>query len=204
MFRNLFWDMGGTMFDTYPQVDAMLARVVRERGYAVKTIEVSHLTRRSTDEAITELGRRFRIPEHEFRSAEAALKDSWRSDPPPAMPGLEKVMAAVSGLNVVVTHRDRHSAMSLLETSSIEVDDLICPEDGFPRKPDPTMYLELIHRHGLVQAECLGAGDRSIDAEAAHAAGISAAMITTPKLHLPPGPAEFTVTRLTELLELVG
>src|SRR5690625_1119534 len=73
----------------------------------------------------------------EFRIAEAALKEHWRTSPPPVMPGLQEVMAAVSGKNLVVTHRDRRSATALLQTCGVEVDDLVCPEDGFPRTPDP-------------------------------------------------------------------
>src|SRR5690625_1119533 len=67
MFRHLFWDMGGTMFDTYPQVDATLAQVVRDCGFTLSDIEVSHLTRRSTGEAISTLAQRFDIPAEEFR-----------------------------------------------------------------------------------------------------------------------------------------
>src|SRR5690625_7367154 len=82
MFRHLFWDMGGTMFDTYPQVDATLAQVVRDCGFTLSDIEVSHLTRRSTGEAISTLAQRFDIPAEEFRIAEAALKEHWRTSPP--------------------------------------------------------------------------------------------------------------------------
>jgi len=209
MFYHLFWDMGGTMFDTYPQVDEMLARVVRGRGHEVTNVEVAHLTRRSTRTAIIELSARFQIPPSVFREAEAELKERWLTAPPPPMPGLAQVMhavrnAPVPGLNLVVTHRDRRSAMALLEAQNIAVDDLICPEDGFARKPDPGMYLHLIERHGLEPSQCLAVGDRPLDAEAAHAAGITAAMIITPNLDLDPGPADFEIAQLTDLLPHLG
>lgn len=209
MFRHIFWDMGGTMFDTYPQVDAMLARVVRERaaGGEVSALEVAELTRRSTRTAIIELSARFKIPPEVFRAAEAELKARWVTDPPPVMPGLAAVMRVVherGGLNLVVTHRDRASAMSLLDARGVRVDDLICPEDGFARKPDPAMYRELINRHGLDPAQCLGVGDRPLDAQAAHAAGVSAAMVITPNLQLDPGPSEFRIAHLSELITILG
>lgn len=209
MFYHLFWDMGGTMFDTYPQVDEMLAAVVRSHGNDVTNLEVARLTRRSTRTAIIELSARFQIPPHLFREAEAQLKERWRTAPPPTMPGLAQVMnavrsAPVPGLNLVVTHRDRRSAMALLEARAVEVDDLVCPEDGFSRKPDPGMYLHLIERHSLDPAQCLAVGDRPLDAEAAHAAGITAAMIITPQLNLDPGPADFEIAKLTDLLTHLG
>lgn len=203
MFRNLFWDMGGTMFDTYPQVDATLAGVIRNHGHRIENHEVSRLTRIATHVAINELSRRFDIAPTEFTAAQTELKQRWRSDPPPAMAGLSEVMSAASGKNLVVTHRDRKSAMALLKSHDIKVDDLICPGDGYRRKPDPQMYLELITRHGLSPADCLGIGDRPLDAQAAQAAGIHAAALITPKLDLPVEPAQFTVHALTELLALV-
>jgi len=203
MFQTLFWDMGGTMFDTYPQVDATLAQVVRSHGHVIEELEVSRLTRVATRVAITELSRRFGIPAAKFTAAEADLKRRWRTNPPPAMAGLREVMAAASGKNLVVTHRDRTSAMALLNSHSIEVDDLICPGAGFPRKPDPAMHLELIARHRLDPKHCLGIGDRPLDAQAARAAGIAAATLITPELDLPTAPAQFTAHNLTDLLPLV-
>jgi len=203
VFRHLLWDMGGTMFDTYPQVDAMFAQIVREHGQTVSDMEVSRLTRISTGEAMRHLAHQFKIPIADFLRAEAALKTRWRTDPPPTMPGLSEVMDALSGKNLVVTHRDRASATALLNAREILVDDLICPDDGFARKPDPQMYLELIRRHDLAPEECLGIGDRPLDAHGAHGAGITAAMLITPDLPMPSGPAEFTITGLTELLTVV-
>lgn len=203
MFRHLLWDMGGTMFDTYPQVDAMLAHVVRAHGQSVSGLEVSRLTRISTGEAMRQLAHQFKIPIEEFLQAETALKERWRTDPPPTMPGLSEVMAAASGKNLVVTHRDRASATALLNAREIMVDDLICPDDGFARKPDPQMYLELMRRHDLAPEECMGIGDRPLDAHGAHRAGITAVMLITPDLPMPSGPAEFTITALTELLAVV-
>lgn len=210
MFKHIFWDMGGTMFDTYPQVDAMLAGVVRAAGFEIDDLEVAQLTRRSTRTAIIELAARFSIPPDVFRAAESELKQQWRATPPPPMPGLQEVLAAVhartpTGKNLVVTHRDRRSATALLHSRDIEeVDDLICPGDGFPRKPDPTMFQVLIARYGLDPAQCLGVGDRPLDVEAAHAAGLSAAMVVTPELQLEPGAADFVIPDLRDLLKILG
>lgn len=179
-WRHVFWDMGGTIVDTYPQLDTALAEVIRDAGHRVDLHDVSVLTRRSTGEAMSTLSRRFDIAVDEFRAAESALKQRWLTDPPAAMEHLEQVMAAVPGMNLVVTHRDRGSAEALLDALRIDVDDLICTSDGHPRKPDPTMYVTMARRHGLDPAECVGLGDRPLDAEAARSAGMGSIMLTTP------------------------
>lgn len=202
-FRHVFWDMGGTIVNTYPGLDAILAGVVRATGQRVHPSDVAAATRVSTGHAIRTLSERFGIPEAEFTQAEKELKQRWRTSPPPAMPGVHDVMEQVPGLNLVVTHRDRPSATSLLEGLGITVDDVICTDDGFPRKPDPAMYTELVRRHGLDVAECVGIGDRPIDAESAAAAGMATVMLTTPGVDVPLA-GDHQIDELPELLEYLA
>ncbi|MEO7587347.1 MAG: HAD-IA family hydrolase [Arachnia sp.] len=201
-YRHIFWDMGGTIVNTYPGLDAALAGVVRDRGLTIGDHDVALLTRRSTGAAITTLARRFDIPKEVFRQAEARLKRSWRDAPPPPMPGIRDVMDAISGLNLVVTHRERASASALLGALGIRVDDMVCAPDGLPRKPDPAMHRELLERHELDPRDCLGVGDRPLDAAAAHAAGMDAAMLRTPRIPFD-NDAEYQVESLDELLPML-
>ncbi len=202
-FRHVLWDMGGTIVNTYPELDAVLAAVVRSHGHDIDEHDVAVLTRRSTGEAMAALSQRFRIAEAEFESAEDDLKERWRTEPPALMPGLREAMTAVDGLNLVVTHRERRSAEALLRTLSVEVDDLVCTSDGFPRKPDPAMYLEMVRRHGLDPAQCLGVGDRPLDATAAQAAGMAAVMLVTPGIPLAHD-ADYECNSLGEVIPLLA
>ncbi|MGO4956708.1 HAD-IA family hydrolase [Luteococcus sp. Sow4_B9] len=206
MFRHLFWDMGGTLVDTYPQLDATFADVVRRHGHDVEIPDVARLTRRSTGEAIATLSTRFGIEPTEFEQANAELKALWKKEPAPPVPGARDLLrdvAAAGGMNLVVTHRERGSAMGLLDGLGLTVDDLISTADGHPRKPDPQMYRVMLERHGLDPAECLGVGDRPIDATAAHAAGINAAVLESPEAPVDDD-AEYSVAHLDELRPLLG
>ena len=205
MYRHVFWDLGGTLVDTYPQLDAAFAAVVRRHGGELELLDVARLTRTSTGTAITTLAERFGIDPAEFEQANADLKTLWKTTPAPAMAGARQLLEDVSargGLNLVVTHRDRTSAFSLLDGLGLRCDDLISTGDGHARKPDPQMYRVLLERHGLDPQECLSVGDRPIDAVASHAAGIRAVMLESPE-----GPvdddAEYSIATLDELRPLL-
>jgi len=204
-WRHLVWDMGGTMIDTYPQVDQVLYRVCRLHGCEVDDGEISRLTRVSIAETGEELSRRCGIPIREFVNAYADLKLRWRTDPPPVMTGARELLAAVTergGMNLVVTHRDRVSAEDLLIAHDLEVDDMICAPDGYPRKPDPTMHHLVVEQNGLRPDECLAVGDRAIDSVAAGRAGLPWALLVTPGLPVPTVDGDGVVIhRLVELLD---
>lgn len=204
--RSIIWDMGGTLIDTYGDVDRTLAEAATGRTDEATLHEVAQLTRVSSGHAISELAARYEVDEQTLRSAYDALKDRWRDQPAPVMDGAREVMAAVSrggGLNLVATHRSRESAQILLDALELTMDDMICAPDGHPRKPDPEMNEALLQRHGLSPAQALAVGDRPGDIRAAQGAGIRAVLLATPDLpqELPEGAER--ITDLRELLPLL-
>ncbi len=204
--RAVVWDLGGTLVDTYPALDRAFAAVVAAHGEIVDEAEVARLTRRSTSEAVTALAGRFGIPVAEFEAANAALKHRWEKHPAPAMPGARELLRdlAVAGvLNLVVTHRDRTSAMSLITGLGLAVDDLISTSDGFPRKPDPSMHLALLGRHRLEAGSCLSVGDRPIDAVAARRAGMASATLESVEAPVDDD-ADYSVSSLDDLRPILG
>lgn len=185
--RAHIWDLGGTLVDTYPDVDRALAEALRAEPDQELLHEVAVLTRRSSSEAITELAARHEVPEARLRTAYEATKEQWARRPPPLKDGAREVLAAVrerGGLNLVATHRDRASAAALLAAHGLEVDDMVCAPDGHLRKPAPDMVLALLARHELTAGECLAVGDRPADVEAARAAGVEGVLLETPGISL--------------------
>lgn len=208
--RSVIWDLGGTLLDTYPVVDRALAAAVRAgtdgRGVTAADLHaVAELTRVSSGHAIETLAERHGIPQADLRAAYEATKETWRHEPPPVTEGAREVMDAVSaagGLNLVATHRDRASATELLEEVGLQVDDMVCAPDGFPRKPDPAMVVELLRRHSLDPGLVLAVGDRPVDVAAAEAVGVRGVLLETPGIVLDAPGAE-RVSSLLELVELV-
>lgn len=200
---HIIWDMGGTLIDTYPELDAALCRAalgeVTEAGLA----EVAELTRVSTGHAIEILAQRHGVPEAELEAANEELKRHWRTHPAPVMDGAVEVMERVRGSghrNLVVTHRERTSAQGLLDANGLQVDDMICAPDGFPRKPAPDMFLAILNRNRIDPADVLAVGDRMIDVEAAAAVGVAGVLLDTSPTQAASRTGTDTVSSLRELL----
>lgn len=209
---SVIWDMGGTLVDTYPQVDRALATAVWPGPpTSAHLAEVRELRTHSIDHAIATLAERHRIDPGRLDTAYCALKERWRTRPAPLMDGVREVLTAVHrarGLNLVATHRDRASAEALCRALHLDedIDDLVSTSDGWARKPDPQMNEVLLARHRLSPADVLGVGDRLIDVRAAEASGIRAVLLDTPGTPLPDmGTSRPLVVRdLRDLLPLIG
>lgn len=207
-YRHVVWDMGGTLIDTYPAIDALFAHEVTKAGGTITPNEVARLTRIATSHAMTQLSARYGVTVQGLTQAYDRLKAEWRTTPPPVMPGAREVIAAVrqgGGRNVIVTHRDRSSASDLLQATGLQVDDLICAPDGYRRKPDPQMYLLALRRHQLDPGQVLAIGDREIDAAGAQAAGMTTVWLRTPSVVTPTATVtDMQVSSLKEVLPLVS
>lgn len=181
---HVIWDMGGTLFDSYTPIDELFARMASAAGVPMSRLAVARLTRVSISSAMQELAARTSRPEADYARAYERLKESWQHDPAPVMPGAREVLAAVhahGGKNLIVTHRDRASASALLSASGLaaRIDAMICAPDGYPRKPSPAMFHEMLHLAQVSAAQTIAVGDRQIDVQAAHGAGIKAALLVT-------------------------
>ncbi|MFC7374454.1 HAD-IA family hydrolase [Brachybacterium sp. GCM10030267] len=204
--RAVIWDLGGTLVDTYPDVDRALASAVHSEVDDAALREVARLTRVSSSHAIATLAERHGVSERRLRVAYEATKQHWLNHPPAVMEGAPEVIEAVrraGGMNLVATHRERSSAQALLDALELRIDDMVCAPDGFERKPDPAMIRELLSRHDLDPGECLAIGDRPADVEAAAAAGVRSVLLETPGVPMPAGSAP-RITRVDELPGLLG
>lgn len=206
--RHLIWDMGGTLIDTYPAVDRGIVEVAARHGVRIDPDEVARATRTtSIAETMTMLAACHGIDRGEFERAYGELKASWRDAAPPPMAGAVEAIAAVQaagGKSIVVTHRDRASAETLLRATGLDVDGLISVDDGHARKPDPAMFRIALERFGLDAAECLAVGDRGIDLAAADGAGIAGAFFApVDGVEQPVPRGSRSIRTLHELVDLI-
>ncbi|QFP76925.1 HAD-IA family hydrolase [Deinococcus sp. AJ005] len=205
---SLLWDLDGTLLDTYPAIDGALQDALARLGHSTELAAIVPLTRVTLGHAIQTLAARLGLEEDTLWQAygQAEVRRSGQFAPP--MPYAREVMVGVrarGALNLVVTHRDREGAIARLQTAGLWplVDDLVSVSDGYPRKPDPGMFLAAMYRYALKPADCLAVGDRELDIRAAHAAGLRAALLLTPGANLAVE-AEFILADLNALLDVLN
>lgn len=177
MIKYLFWDAGGTLFDTYPAVVEACHAALDGFGKAAPSEWVMALCKQTTSHGIRTLADTFSLDEETFQQHfQRSYEDIGERYQPP-FPGVEAVcryICEIGGQNFIVTHRARASLEALLEVHGMAhyFTASIAKEDPYPRKPDPAALEALIARYALERSHCLLIGDRGLDITAGQRAGI--------------------------------
>jgi HAD superfamily hydrolase (TIGR01509 family) len=174
---NLLWDFDGTLFDTYPAITGALLDTARELGVQADPADIEERAKVTLDGAVLHIahltGRSSRVVQGEFALRYSTVGPELQ----PPFADVDNVLRSVGargGCNVVVTHRDGRSVAAFLGHfgfGSMFVG-VVAGDEGLERKPSPAMYLEAMRRFHLTADVTAAIGDRSIDIEAADAAGI--------------------------------
>ena len=175
--RNLLWALDGTLFDTYPSITYAVSKSLNEMGCSIALNVIDGLVRQSIDHCLTTLSQRFKL---DLDLLESLFAESyWTIDPAnqSPFPGVREVCEAIharGGLNIIVTHRSVQFALRLVRAHNFStlIDDVFSVEQGYPRKPDPSMLLTALEKHNLNPGETLLIGDRDIDIQAGLAARV--------------------------------
>jgi len=177
VIRNIFWDLDGTIFDTYPAITYAISKSLNEMGFSVALNVIDGLSRLSIDHCMETLAQRFKL---DLELLHAKFAESYREiSPAKQIPflGVRDVCHWIhqqGGLNVIVTHRRVQSTQELLEFHNLSscFDDILSAEQGYPRKPDPAMIFAALEKHTLLADETLMVGDRELDIQSGLAAGV--------------------------------
>ncbi len=180
MIRSIIWDVDGTLFDTYPGITRAFLAALAELGVTGSERQVSELAQVSLSRCGKTLAEQYGLELDPFMECFVEL---YRQTPPetePPFPGVEAVCAAAieaGGVNVIATHRGRWGLERLLDTHGLRhwFAGIRTADDHFPRKPDPSMFNDLIEAHALQREETLALGDRALDIQAGMAAGVHTA-----------------------------
>ena len=200
--RHLFWDFDGTLYDSYPQVAQSFLRGLGALG--VKDLpETDALMKElkvSVYHACCVYGEKLGLEPH-------AIMESYRSfhtkeNVFPPYQGLEQCLRTLheAGFrHYLYTHRD-HKAIDQLEKDGLWTlfDDAVLRTDGYPDKPAPDALLALMERNRLLPECCAMIGDRDIDLEAGHNAGMIG-ILFDPDGYFDGYPTEMAVKSMQEL-----
>ena len=181
MYRNLIWDLDGTLFDTYPAIVGAYQAAVRELGCEADGDWLMMLAKKSLSYCSTTLAATFQLDpasiDHAFGMHYARVTPEQQ----PPLPGVIELCRHVcnlGGRNVIVTHRGRVSSLALPTAHRMTgyFAGTITSDDGYPRKPDPTSMNAALALFKLDPSETLAVGDREIDVAAGKAAGLDSCL----------------------------
>lgn len=174
-------------------------------GVRCRSGDLERLVRIDTVFCAGELGRRHGLDPH---AVLAKVRDFYSSQTDVAeepFDGSREVCDAMGnrgGINALVTHRDRESAVAMLRRFDMLdlFSVLLTPDDGFPPKPAPDSFDYVVEKESLDRRETLAVGDRNMDIEAALAAGILSAFFNPGGIVHPK--ADFSIRALREITKL--
>jgi phosphoglycolate phosphatase-like HAD superfamily hydrolase len=175
--RNIIWDVDGTLFDTYPPIARAFESAIKHLGKDASIEWIEELSKISLGHCVSEVSTEYKLEkddiEREFKRyyAEISAEES------PPFSGVVEIcdyICSISGKNVIVTHRGREGTVELLSTHGMidKFADCIVRDDGYPRKPDPAVFIAALERNNLEREETINVGDREIDIVAGQSAGI--------------------------------
>ncbi|MCH5461282.1 HAD-IA family hydrolase [Lactobacillus sp. LC28-10] len=188
-YQTFFWDFDGTIFDTYPiMVRAFMQALIQQRVSEIELDEqeiYETMRQHSMGTALQKFSALFSIDagrlEKDYRQIEP--RHIAQAQPFDGMLALLQRLADQGGQHYLLTHRNQ-SAMQLLQTAGIKklFTDAVTSEQPFPRKPDPASLNALIERHNIQRGSAIMIGDRTLDIDAGHNAGIAGALFDPGRL----------------------
>lgn len=177
LYLNILWDLDGTVVDTVPSlVETFCLFAEKYYGIAVDKDIAEELTKINSELLFEQYSIEFNQDNVEkFREVNRTIS----IDKTPLFDGVIEVLEK-STLNVLVTNRNRRSTLEILRYWDIEkyFVEVICVDDGYPKKPDATSY-EYLDRKFQID---LVIGDRDVDFEPARKLGIKTCVYKNPNV----------------------
>ena len=204
MYDYLIYDFDGTLSDTYPIFTEAFLKMMEKYNIPQDYDTVYGLLKQSVGAAIGNY--EFPMSKKEAREEFEAIYQPIAVEKQNLFSDSEDILRfgmAQNKKNYVYTHSGKW-VYALFERMGISdcFDFVIDSTYDFPRKPDPTALNFMIEKCGIDRSKALMIGDRDLDIEVAHAAGIDACLID-PDNYYPNLKTEYRIKTLSELKEII-
>lgn len=162
---NILWDFDGTICNTYPAYASIFYETIQKRSSyeeVVKQLKIS-FSHAFDYFQLTELEKeQFMQKNHDLKVEQL-----------PPFQNIENVLQ-LANCNVIMTHKDRETVEKVLHHYNLAhyFTEIVTPENGFPRKPNPESYQYLHDKYHLT----LAIGDRELDLIPAKKVGVATCM----------------------------
>ena len=201
MFRNIIWDVDGTLFDTYPAMARAFKSALNDFGQDAALEWIESLAKVSLGHCASTLVDQCHVAEADLDRAFGEHYARIRPEDQPPFPGVVAICEYIcthGGKNVIVTHRGQAGTRELLTANKLTqyFAGCIARDDGYPRKPHPAAFEAALNLYNLPREETLAVGDRDIDVLAGQAAGLFTCLFS---LEAGDVAADITISRFDEL-----
>jgi phosphonatase-like hydrolase len=223
MIEMVAFDMAGTTIDDHGAVYEALEDAVIETGATVAAADLQEWMGTDKVEAITALMRLGGVEPQDasvaraFERFRAILAESYKSNPPVALPGVEAALRDLRGRGIKVALTTGFSddvAIPLLAAlgwtigsgETDQVDAVVTTSDVASGRPAPYLIHHAMEKLGVHDVGAvLAAGDTIVDLLAARNAGVIAVGVLTGKLgraELEPHPHDYILDSVVDVLDL--
>ncbi|MEY8444303.1 HAD-IA family hydrolase [Lactococcus ileimucosae] len=197
-YENYIWDLGGTLLNNYESSShAFAATLWQKEERVVLHDEIYAALKVSTAYAIEQYARH--IPG--FLAAYRRLEAEGLARPIlfEGATELLKNIVTQGYKNFMISHRDKQ-VITILKAAHISqyFTEIVTADDGFPRKLAPNSVHYLLQKYNLNPKKTVMIGDRVLDIEAGHAAGVDTIFFDS---HQECSLATKNIKKLTELME---
>ncbi|WP_191981017.1 HAD-IA family hydrolase [Levilactobacillus bambusae] len=207
-YSQIFWDFDGTIMNTYPSMVEAVVKALTQMGiseFEIDDGEIYEAMRQSDLEtALTQASAMYNLDK-------AALKDRYEANeksmvktakPFLGVPEILQFVVDNGGRNFLLTHRDQ-SALKGLEAERLAsfFTGTVTKDQPFPRKPNPASLESLMTTYVVDKDAAMMVGDRNLDVEAGHNAGIAGALFDPDHLIRVYSNPEIRVSQMPELEE---
>ncbi|TLQ04936.1 HAD family hydrolase [Pediococcus stilesii] len=200
---DIFYDFDGTLFDTYPAMVEAFATMASTFDVRVDEKQVYRQMRQGS------LGHALKIFSKENGVDQVIVEKTFRhheseilvkSRPFAYVDELLSRVKQTGGRNYLLTHRNQ-AAIELLDQFRLKelFTDFVTGDMTFPRKPDPASLDYLIRRNDVDKKTAYMIGDRNLDIDAAHNAGIKGILFDPDQIIEVSSHPEFEATTFLEI-----
>ncbi|HOZ46278.1 MAG TPA: HAD family hydrolase [Candidatus Hydrogenedentes bacterium] len=212
----VLFDLDGTLLDTLEDLAESVNVMLRSRGFVPHPVDAYRYF--VGEGAILLITRALPEEHRDEQTISAALqdfqdayRDRWytKTTPYEGIPEMLDELDARGVKKAVLSNKPHRFTVQCVDSLLPEwtFDVVFGQREGVPRKPDPTVALEVAARLGLAPDRVLYVGDSSIDMKTARAAGMVAVGVSwgfRPRAELLENGAQFIIDRPEELIDLLG
>jgi HAD superfamily hydrolase (TIGR01509 family) len=204
-YTDLIYDFDGTLADSYPIFAESFLELLKERGITPPYEEALSYLKISVQTAIDAY-----IKDEDpkaFRRVFRDRRNRMMIEKGLPMPGGEDLLRFVKengGRNYIYTHSPSY-IWDLLEKWGLRpyFEGGVTADDDFPVKPAPDALNFICEKYGLDKSTTLMVGDRDIDIDAGHNAGMKGILLD-PDGFYTSYQSDFSVNALTEIRNIIA